>query len=135
MTEQEYEGEPAYRPAPPREETRQRPAWVDPVAEYDALWRKRPSALGFMQFCRALPGYAAQFHKVVPDEFFIQVATDAVEVACPCGETPRCRWNVPAVCACGRVFAYLAGAVHVARAEPALVDYGSGNGEMGIGHA
>lgn len=90
------------------------PARVDPAARYDTLWRKRPAVPGFIQWARALPGYAALFTKRVPDEFVAKVGVEEVDVACPCGETPRCRWNVPEECACGRLFAYFGSAVHVA---------------------
>lgn len=90
------------------------PAHVDPVANYDTLWRKQPQVPGFMQIARQIPGYAAQFSGRVPPEFTAQVELDVIEVACPCGETPRLRWNVPEPCPCGRVFVDLGGDVHVA---------------------
>jgi hypothetical protein len=98
------------------------PAHVDLAATYDALWRKQPQVPGFIQFARAIPGYAGQFDKRVPDDFTAKMELDAVDVACPCGETPRCRRNVPEECGCGRVFAYFAGTVHVARLPTGVVD-------------
>lgn len=94
------------------------PAHVDPAASYDTQWRKLPAVPGFIQVARAIPGYAQRFHKRVPDEFVAKVTTDEVDVACPCGGTPRCRWNVPEECGCGRQFAYLAGSVRVAYVQP-----------------
>lgn len=89
------------------------PARPDPAAFYDALWRKQPVVPGFIQFARALPGYAALWTGRVPDEFIAKVSIDEVDIACPCGETPRCRWNVPEECACNRVFAYYGSTVWV----------------------
>jgi hypothetical protein len=104
---------PAYF-APAPEPHRQAPAHVDLAASYDALWRKQPRVPGFIQFARSFPGYAALYTRRVPDQFVAMVSIDEVDVACPCGETPRCRWNVPEECACNRVFAYFAGTVWVA---------------------
>lgn len=89
---------------------------LDPAADYDALSRKQPQRLGFMQLARAIPGYARAFAKSVPDNFYAQVSDGVVEVACPCGESPHCRlWAAPTACTCGRYFAYLGRDVRVAR--------------------
>lgn len=91
------------------------PVSPDPAARYDYLGRKQPQRLGFMQFARAIPGYAAAFEKKVPDNFTAQVADGIVEVACPCGETPRLEWMIPAPCACERTFVNTGQTVRVAR--------------------
>jgi hypothetical protein len=118
-TPEEGQGEPVAEPAPPLA----LPPWrVDPAADYDALWRKLPQVLGFMQFARVIPGYAAQFRGRVPPQFTAQISHDVLEVACPCGETPRLRVNVPVCCVCGRVFCDVGGVVRVAYTE-AVVDY------------
>jgi hypothetical protein len=90
------------------------PSHVDHAAKYDALWRKQPHVLGFMQYARAIPGLAAQFQTRVPPEFTAQVDIDVLDIACPCGLTPRLARNEIGECACGRVFARCGGAVHVA---------------------
>ena len=93
------------------------PARLDPAANYDGIGRKVPQRLGFMQFARAIPGYVNQFTGRVPSEFIAQIETDIVEIACPCGNTPRCPINQPTACDCGRTFAYLGGEVRVARSD------------------
>lgn len=100
-------------PSSPRED--HWPAQPDPAARYDYMGRKQPHRLGFMQFARAIPGYAGAFQKKVPDNFAAQVADGVVEVACPCGETPRLEWMVPTPCACERTFVNTGSAVRVAR--------------------
>jgi hypothetical protein len=106
------------RPSPER-----LPPWrVDPAADYDLLWRKVPHVPGFMQFARAIPGYVDHFPGRVPPEFTVQVEYDVTEVACPCGETPRLRRNIPMVCPCGRVFCDVAGEVRVGYVEDAVRD-------------
>jgi hypothetical protein len=106
------------RPSPER-----LPPWrVDPAADYDLLWRKVPHVPGFMQFARAIPGYVDHFPGRVPPEFTVQVEYDVTEVACPCGETPRLRRNIPMVCPCGRVFFYFACEVRVGYVEDAVRD-------------
>lgn len=87
---------------------------LDPAATYDLLERKQPQRLGFMQFARAIPGYAGLFTTEVPGEFVAQVGVDEVDVACPCGETPRVKWMTPTGCACERTFVNLGTSVRVA---------------------
>lgn len=89
------------------------PVEPDLAAEYDLLGRKVPHRLGFMQFARAIPGYASQFTGRVPDQFVAQVDEGVVDVACPCGGTPRLEWMAPQACACGRIFANTGNVVRV----------------------
>jgi hypothetical protein len=91
----------------------------DPAAAYDLLERKQPHRLNFMHFARAIPGYVNQFPNRVPDNFIAKVATDVVEVACPCKQTPRCEYMIPVECACKRTFVYDGQTVRVA---PSRVD-------------
>lgn len=86
----------------------------DPAASYDALDRKQPHRLGFMQFARAIPGYASQYTGRVPPAFYFQVSVEEVDVACPCGHVPRCYWMVPKECECDRFFVYTGRDVRVA---------------------
>jgi hypothetical protein len=90
------------------------PVHVDPAADYDLLWRKQPVRLGFIQFARQLPPLAGLLARKVPGAAWMQVADGVVEVACPCGSTPRCEWNVPKPCECERIVLYFAGDVRVA---------------------
>lgn len=100
------------------------PARMDVAATYDALGRKQPQRLGFMQFARAIPGYAAQFAKRVPDQFVAQVDLGVLEVACPCGVTPGpcCAWMVPTPCECDRIYVNLGSAVLVGYCPPQALD-------------
>jgi hypothetical protein len=93
----------------------ERPIARDPAATYDALDRKQPQRIGFMQLARAIPGYASQYTGRVPPEFYAQVSVEEVDIACPCGNTPRCYWMVPKRCNCDRFFVYTGGDVRVAR--------------------
>jgi hypothetical protein len=86
----------------------------DPAATYDLLERKQPHRLGFVHFARAIPGYLNQFTTEVPGDFVAQVSVDEVDVACPCGETPRVGWMTPTGCACERTFVNLGTSVRVA---------------------
>jgi hypothetical protein len=104
-----------WEPVPPAPSTERLPPWrVDPAARYDALWRKQPQVPGFMQFARAIPGYAAQFHGRVPENFVVEVDHGLFAVKCPCEETPLLRRNIPQECPCGRVYCHVGGGVRVA---------------------
>lgn len=94
----------------------ERPVRLDPAADYDVIGRKVPQRLGFMAFARGIPGYAARFDREVPGEFLALVNDGVLEVACPCGQTPRLTRMAPVVCACGRTFAHVGSKVVAARA-------------------
>jgi hypothetical protein len=113
------EEEPAWAPLlpPPRDPPREPPVNVDPLAKYDGLWRKQPVVMGFMHYARYVPGLAAQFQTVVPGEFWIMVEDHEADISCPCGATPRCRFNGITECACPRLYAYLGSDVYVAYTE------------------
>jgi hypothetical protein len=99
------------------------PANPDPAATYDALYRKLPRVLGFIDFCRVIGGFAPGFRTAVPDESVTRLGDGEVEIACPCGATPRLRWNGVVACACDRVFGYCGGPVFVAYTGDSIVDY------------
>lgn len=87
----------------------------------DELAREReypaPERVGLGLFLRSIPGLAARFERVVPDEFVVQTGEGELEVACPCGETPVVTPGKLVSCRCERWFLYDGRAVHVARAE------------------
>lgn len=121
MDDDGFDEDVEWEPVPPAPPVRRPPPWrVDPAAGYDALWRKQPQVPGFMQFARAIPGYAAQFHGRVPEEFVVIVDRDLFAVKCPCGETPLLRRNIPEGCPCGRFYCEVGGAVRVAYAGDAV---------------
>lgn len=93
------------------------PAFTDAAATYDALGRKQPHRMGFVQLARAIPGFTNQFAGRVPAEFIATVDSDTVEIACPCGRTPRVTlWGLTE-CDCGRFFTYTGRDVRVARPD------------------
>lgn len=110
---------------PPRE----RPYPIkDPAASYDALGRKQPKKIGFLEAARRLPWLAKTFEKVVPQTYVI-VTGDRAMVVCPCGgapaeggwlpaSLPRVRVNGMEPCPgdCGRWFVFDGHRVRVARA-------------------
>lgn len=96
----------------------------DPLATYDALGRKQPKRLGFIEWAlRPMPWLMRHFDKTVPSEFFAMDGDDAI-IACPCGvdPPPRVPFNMPVRCegeGCGRWFFFDRQTVRVAteRAE------------------
>jgi hypothetical protein len=64
-----------------------------------------------------LPAMVAPFSIVIPGNFWLHVAADEVEVACPCGSEPRMHSGVPVVCSgeeCPRAYLYTGREVLVA---------------------
>jgi hypothetical protein len=99
------------------------PAWVtesvwpihpDPAASYDTVGRRQLHRLNFVHYARVVPGLAAQFTGRVPDDFVARIDEDHVDIACPCGATPRCELLVPKPCACERTFVWDGKVVRVA---------------------
>lgn len=80
------------------------PVNLDPLATYDAQHRKQPHALRFLHYARSMPWLLAGFDRPVPDEFLFQADTGVLEVACPCGATPRVTPGQAVDCRCGRWF-------------------------------
>lgn len=71
-----------------REPHREPPAAFDPLATYDALYRKQPKKFGAIEGFRALPWLIRYFTKKVPDDFWM-LDRDCAVVACLCKtETP-----------------------------------------------
>lgn len=100
---------------------REPPAVRDPAADYDALGRKQPQRLGVMAFARGVPGFIGRFDRRVPAQFVAQSTAEHVEIACPCGATPRIARLSLAACACGRVFADCGREIRVAVAPATTV--------------
>jgi hypothetical protein len=94
---------------------------LKPGRVYDRLDRAAPrnpfaGKAGTVLLLR-LPGFAAQFRRVVPAEFVVRVLASGEAVACPCGEVvPLARAEV-AECpgGCSRWFLHAEGSVRVAR--------------------
>jgi hypothetical protein len=88
---------------------REPPVNPDPLAYYDFLWRKQPKRLGFLDFCRAIPGFVGQFPGRVPVErLTIDQPGDQAIFECVCGEVVYATLNRMEDCpgACGRIFAF-----------------------------
>jgi hypothetical protein len=100
---------------------REPPVNRDPLATYDALWRKQPKRLGFLDFCRAIPGYVGQFPGRVPEDR-ITLDQDGQQAIfeCVCGEVIHAPVNTIEACqgACGRSFAFTGQSICVAYLEP-----------------
>lgn len=94
---------------------------IDPLATYDALGRKAPKRLfGFLEVCRAVPGFLGQFPGRVPGDRWIPDADGSRAIFdCVCGEVVEANFNQIEDCpgACGRTFAYVGREVCVRR-EP-----------------
>jgi hypothetical protein len=60
-----------------------------------------------------VPGFAAQFERQVPAEFW-NLDRHAAIVACPCGQEPIAEAGVPQTCECGRAYLYTGESVRVA---------------------
>jgi hypothetical protein len=89
---------------------------LDPVSRFDALGRKEPKRIGYMEVVRGLPWLADAYDRIVPPENYIIDAGQAV-VRCVCEEVTHVEWNRTERCAgdCGRWFWYIAGRVRAAR--------------------
>lgn len=85
------------------------------LRRYDAAGIKQPVKINFLTVARFLPGLVAQFDRVVPDDFVALIEEGVVDVACPCGSTPRLVIGEVDDCQCGRVFTYTGARVLVAR--------------------
>jgi hypothetical protein len=99
---------------------REPPVNPDPLASYDALWRKQPKRLGFLEFCRAIPGFVGQFPGRVPEDRITLDHKDGQAIfECVCGEVVYAPVNHIEAChgACGRTFAFTGREVCVRREE------------------
>lgn len=85
----------------------------DPVATYDALGRKAPHRLGFLQYARAMPSIAAHFTARVPAKMVTFPGYNVAEFRCACGELVRAEHNRLQTCACDRMFVFIGGRVRV----------------------
>lgn len=70
--------------------------------------------VGLGSYLRAVPSLAAQFARIVPDEFVAQTDEQEWTVACPCGETPIVVPGELTNCGCGRWFLNAGRHIHVA---------------------
>lgn len=96
---------------------REPPMDPDPLASYDALYRKQPKRLGAVEGFRAVPWLLHYFDKEVPGSFWMLDGDEAV-ISCPCGHTPYVPFNVLVECDgpdCGRCFFFDGNRVRVAR--------------------
>lgn len=94
---------------------REMPVNPDPLATFDALGRKQPKRLGFMEVVRGLPWAMRERTGEVPGEMIARVGDDEVEIPCVCKATTIATHNRLVECegACGRSFWSIAGKVYV----------------------
>jgi hypothetical protein len=92
---------------------RRREAEVEAERERLAATRP-PSTLSGVAFIAAIPGYAAQWTKVVPQEYWRRDGADAV-VSCVCGAEARAVPHIPCECSCDRFFLWTGQTVRVAQ--------------------
>lgn len=64
--------------------------------------------LGVLSYMRAVPGLAAQFSRLVPEEYWSMAAgsDDRVTVTCPCGTETVATYGQPVECDCERFFLF-----------------------------
>lgn len=95
---------------------RELPVNPDPLATYDALGRKVPKRLGFLEVARGLPWIVGEFDKVVPPRFVTHHENStSVTVACVCGTAVLCAFNRVTECpSCSRDFVNFDATVRVA---------------------
>lgn len=93
---------------------------TDHLARYDALGRKEPKKLGYLEIVRGLPWLAAAYTGNVPATRFVIEDGRAI-VRCRCEEITHVSWNRAEPCAgeCGRWFWYIGAGVRVAREKAA----------------
>jgi hypothetical protein len=78
-------------------------------------WRHPPpGAVGVGTFLQAIPGLAARFDRVVPEDFIAQTGDGQYTIACPCGESPVIEPGRLRGCDCGRWFLHDGRQIHVA---------------------
>jgi hypothetical protein len=78
--------------------------------------------VSYLTVARAAPEIMSLFRQKVPDEFWTRSDSKAVQVSCPCGQTPDCRQGIPQDCACGRWFLWDGKFLRVERDVSAAVD-------------
>lgn len=108
-----------------REERREERRARDRAATERFLRRaaaKEPVKVGVGFFARAVPVIAEAFGRKIPAQFWTLVETELVEVACPCGETPRVPFDRITTCDCSRSYLYDGQAVRVANSPAASAD-------------
>jgi hypothetical protein len=72
-----------------------------------------PRRFGIDLCFRRFPGFAAEFARIVPPEFW-SVDRRAAIVACPCGKEPAVELGAPVTCECERAYLYTGESVRVA---------------------
>ena len=72
----------------------------------------RGVGVGFL--AHGVPVIAEALSRKIPDEFWILVENEEVDVACPCKETARVAYDRLTTCRCGRTYLYDGDAVRVA---------------------
>lgn len=70
--------------------------------------RSEPRRIGIDLAFRRFPGFAGEFRRIVPPEFWTKVGSATAAVACPCGieEPPTVALNQTATCVCERAYLY-----------------------------
>jgi hypothetical protein len=78
-------------------------------------WRHAPpGAASVALFLQAIPGLAAKFDRVVPEDFVAQTDEGQHTIACSCGESPVVEPGRLRGCDCGRWFLHDGRRIHVA---------------------
>lgn len=101
----------------PAARERVEPVRFDPLARYDALYRKQPKRIGFMEVVRAVPALLAQFPGRVPSERWKVLDDDDQAVFdCVCGEIVHAPPNALTDCVgCERSFAFVGSQILVSK--------------------
>lgn len=74
----------------------------------------RPRRMTFWTFVRTIPGLAALFDTVVPQNLWALVDDGEAELPCPCGEDIHLPEGRPVECSCGRFFVFDGDEIRVA---------------------
>jgi hypothetical protein len=73
----------------------------------------QPRRFGIDLCFRRFPGFAAEFARIVPPEFW-SVDRRAAIIACPCKHEPVVELGLTTTCECGRAYLYTGDTVRVA---------------------
>ena len=74
----------------------------------------RPRRMTFWTFAASIPGLAALFDTVVPQNLWALVDDGEAELPCPCAEVIHLPAGRPVECACGRFFVFDGDEIRVA---------------------
>jgi hypothetical protein len=59
----------------------------DDLRPIDRLGRRQPRRTNALMWFKAIPGFAVQFKRIVPESYFTAKPKGRCEVRCPCGTT------------------------------------------------